>query len=275
MTAIAMFALSVAYLVYVLFGYPMLLGWLARRFARPVRRDEQPRPVSFIIAVRDGERWIERKLRSIVSLRYPKELMEIIVASDGSTDRTEEIARAFPVHPVRVLSLPPAGKGAALNAAIGAATNDILVLTDVRQDLEPGSLAILTSFYADPIVGAVSGELRIRSGSSQEEEHIGLYRRYENWIRSQLSAVDSIFGATGGNPCRRRKNAARMPGNFAVRAMASSRSGTSSNCSPAMAPRAETPVRRASIGAAAAGRSRITSITCAGSGRCSPNVCCS
>jgi cellulose synthase/poly-beta-1,6-N-acetylglucosamine synthase-like glycosyltransferase len=209
--ATAVFAASVAYMVYILFGYPALLGLLARRFAKPVRRDGELRSVSFIIAVRDGERWIERKLRSIVALDYPKELMEIIVASDGSSDRTEPIAAAFPDHPVRVLSLPPEGKGAALNAAIPVARNEILVLTDVRQDLEPDSLARMVSFYADPSVGAVSGELRIRSGATQQEEHIGLYRRYENWIRSKLSTLDSIFGATGSFYSMRRELAGVVP----------------------------------------------------------------
>jgi poly-beta-1,6-N-acetyl-D-glucosamine synthase len=211
MAALIVFGLSVAYMLYILFGYPALLGLLARRFAKPARRDSHLRTVSFIIAVRDGERWIERKLRSIVSLNYPKDLMEIIVASDGSVDRTEQIAAAFPDHEVRVLSLPPAGKGSALNAAIQSATNEILVLTDVRQDLEPDSLARMMSFYADPAVGAVSGELRIRSGATQQEEHIGLYRRYENWIRSQLSALDSIFGATGSFYSMRRELAGEIP----------------------------------------------------------------
>ena len=211
MTAVVIFALSAVYLLYILFGYPALLGWLARRFAKPARRDGQPRTVSFIIAVRDGEAWIERKLRSIVSLDYPKHLMEIIVASDGSTDGTERIAAAFPEHEVRVLPLPAAGKGAALNAAIQVARNEILVLTDVRQDLEPESVAHLVSFYADPSVGAVSGELRIRSGATLEEEHVSLYRRYENWIRSQLSALDSIFGATGSFYSMRRELAGAVP----------------------------------------------------------------
>jgi poly-beta-1,6-N-acetyl-D-glucosamine synthase len=211
MAALAVFVLSAAYMVYILFGYPALLGVLARKFAKPVKRDSRLRSVSFIIAVRNGERWIERKLRSIMGLHYPRELMEIIVASDGSTDETERIAAAFPEHPVRVLSLPEGGKGAALNAAIQTASNEILVLTDVRQDLEPDSLAHMISFYGDPKVGAVSGELRIRSGATQQEEHIGLYRRYENWIRSQLSAIDSIFGATGSFYSMRRELAVPVP----------------------------------------------------------------
>ena len=211
MAAVVVFSISVAYMLYILFGYPALLGVLARKFAKPTRRDSRLRSVSFIIAVRNGERWIERKLRSIINLHYPRELMEIIVASDGSTDETERIAAAFSEHPVRVLALPEGGKGSALNAAIQSAGNEILVLTDVRQDLEPDSLAHMISFYADPAVGAVSGELRIRSGATQQEEHIGLYRRYENWIRSQLSAMDSIFGATGSFYSMRRELAVPVP----------------------------------------------------------------
>ena len=85
----------------------------------------------------------------------------------------------------------------ALNAAIAKAQGEILVLTDVRQPLEPPSVARLMENFADPTVGVASGELLIRAGATQQEADIGLYRRFENWIRVSLSSIDSTFGATG------------------------------------------------------------------------------
>ena len=80
---------------YALFGYPLLLDWLARRADNPVHKDDKLRTVSFVIAVYNGEKFLERKLRTIFAQNYPRELMEILVISDGSTDRTDEIARSF------------------------------------------------------------------------------------------------------------------------------------------------------------------------------------
>jgi glycosyltransferase involved in cell wall biosynthesis len=137
--------------------------------------------------------------------------MEIIVASDGSTDRTEEIAASFQNVGVCLLRLPRGGKPAALNAAIPATTGEILVLTDVRQDLAPESVALLLENFADPAVGVASGELIIRHGKSQAEESIGIYWKYETFIRDRLSMVDSMFGATGPFYAIRRDLAIPIP----------------------------------------------------------------
>ena len=87
--AIAGFLFVAALLAYVFAGYPLLLGYLARRFAKPIQKREQFKTVSVLIAVHNGERFLAAKLDSVVALRYPKELLEILVLSDGSTDRTE------------------------------------------------------------------------------------------------------------------------------------------------------------------------------------------
>ena len=135
MDAVAAVALlaSAAGILYVLAGYPLWLGWLARRHARPVMKSDNVRPVSILLAVRNGAPWIRRKLDSILALDYPRDLLEIIVISDGSTDETEQIARSYDV---RVLRVPQGGKALALNAGFNQATGDILVFTDVRQPLD-------------------------------------------------------------------------------------------------------------------------------------------
>jgi cellulose synthase/poly-beta-1,6-N-acetylglucosamine synthase-like glycosyltransferase len=198
-------------MIYILAGYPLLLRWLARRRARPVQRQPNEPTLSLIIVVYNGERFLEAKLRSVLALEYPADRLEIIVASDGSTDRTEEIAARFAAQRVSLLRVPRGGKPAALNAAIGKAQGEILVLTDVRQPLEPQSVARLVENFADPDVGVVSGELLIRSGSSQDEADIGLYWRFETWMRDSLSSIDSMFGATGPFYAIRRSLAVPIP----------------------------------------------------------------
>jgi cellulose synthase/poly-beta-1,6-N-acetylglucosamine synthase-like glycosyltransferase len=203
--------LAAGFVVYVLFVYPLILGVLARLRPRPVRRAPFQPPVSIIVVVHNGARFIENKLRSILELQYPRDLMEIIVASDGSTDGTDALVEGFASSGVRLLPLPRGGKAAALNAAIPRATHEILVLTDVRQLLAPDSLAMLLENLADPEVGAASGELTILKGGGQEEAAVGLYWRYELWIRLRLSELDSIFGATGAYYAIRRSLTRQLP----------------------------------------------------------------
>jgi poly-beta-1,6-N-acetyl-D-glucosamine synthase len=198
-------------MIYVLAGYPLLLRWIARHRPRPVQRRTIEPSVSLIIAVYNGERFLEAKLQSVLELEYPAEKLEIIVASDGSTDRTDEIAERFAAQRVSLLRLPRGGKPAAVNAAIAKARGEILVLTDVRQPLEPPSVARLIENFADPSVGVASGELLIRAGASQEEADIGLYWRFETWMRESLSSVDSMFGATGPFYAIRRVLAVPIP----------------------------------------------------------------
>jgi len=211
MGAVAVFTGSLCVMVYVLFLYPVLLGCMARRAHNPVRRAPIRPPVSIIVAVYNGEAFIEDKLRSILALAYPREQLEVLVASDGSTDRTNSIVQSFASQGVRLLRLPRAGKSAALNAAIRIARGEILVLTDVRQLLAPDSVGFLVESFADPAVGTASGELMIREGATHQELDIGLYWRFEKWIRKSLSAIDSIFGATGAFYAIRRDLAVPIP----------------------------------------------------------------
>ena len=96
MLAWTLFALVALGLFYVLAGYPMLLAFEAKFFPKPIRRQQAHREtVTAIIAVRNGERWLANKLDSLLRQEYPQELLEIIVVSDGSTDRTEDIVRAY------------------------------------------------------------------------------------------------------------------------------------------------------------------------------------
>jgi biofilm PGA synthesis N-glycosyltransferase PgaC len=209
--ALAIVATCFSFIVYILFGYPLLLALITGRFERPIRRAPIQPSVSFLIAVRDGEEFLEAKLQSVLGLDYPRSLMEILVLSDGSTDRTEEIARRMASEGVRLLALPRAGKAAALTAGIQQATGELLVFTDVRQHLAPESLALLLENFADPTVGVASGALTILDPATHDEADTGLYWRYELWIRDHLSRIDSIFGATGAYYVMRRSLAVPIP----------------------------------------------------------------
>lgn len=206
---IALFSAALLFLFYVLLGYPVLL-WVAAKNEHPVRREPFEPSVSFIIAVHNGERYLARKLQSIAELDYPPHRIQIIVASDGSTDATAKIAREFAMHHVQVLALPRGGKSKALTAAMQQATGEILVFSDVRQLLAPDSLRRLMENFADPKVGVASAELVIRSGN-REQANVGLYWKYEFWLRLQLSRIDSIFGATGAYYGMRRSLSVPIP----------------------------------------------------------------
>ena len=209
---IALFLFSVAFCAYTVFGYPLLLGLLARWRGRPVRKAAWPASVSVILPVHNGERWIAAKLQSILALNYPAELVEILVVSDGSTDATGSIVGGFTDRAkIEFLAVPKGGKAAALNAALARASGEILFFTDVRQPLHSDSLANLVACFADPQVGVASGLLVIRAGASLEEASVGLYWKYEKWIRKQLSRLDSVLGATGCIYAMRHQLACPLP----------------------------------------------------------------
>jgi cellulose synthase/poly-beta-1,6-N-acetylglucosamine synthase-like glycosyltransferase len=211
MLAAAIFCGAAALCLYILAGYPLLLALIARVHPRPVSKSPQRKSVSAVIPVHNGARFLAAKLESLLALDYPHELLEILVVSDGSTDATSEIASRYAPRGVRLLSLERGGKCVALNAAIPQTHNEILLLTDVRQEVAPDSLQAMIDCFADPAVGAVSGDLIIRKGASHDAEDVGLYWRYETWIRNRLSEIDSIFGATGPFYALRRELAVPIP----------------------------------------------------------------
>jgi biofilm PGA synthesis N-glycosyltransferase PgaC len=195
---VVVFTATAAAIFYVLAGYPLFIALRARLSPKPVRKiDGHRQTVTVIVAVRNGARWLASKIESILAQDYPRDLLEILIVSDGSTDSTDQIAASYRDHGVRLLRVPAGGKPAALNAGALHAAGDLLFLTDVRQILQPDCLSRLVACMADPAVGVVSGDLRIAASPGEEERHTMLYWRYENWIRGNLAQLDSTIGATG------------------------------------------------------------------------------
>jgi biofilm PGA synthesis N-glycosyltransferase PgaC len=196
---------------YILVGYPLLLAWLADRFGKPIHKSPARKTVSILVAVYNGAAVIRPKLESIVALEYPKELLEVLVLSDGSTDGTNQIVREFASRGIQLIELPKAGKPAAISFGIARATGEILVSTDARQTLEPDSVTQLVACFSDPTVGAVSGDLPMRPDQSEEQGSTSLYWVIERWIRKNLGRLDSTFGTTGPFYAMRRALAPPMP----------------------------------------------------------------
>jgi len=213
------FWIAAALIGYSYLGYPAWL-WLRSRWSpRPVRRgfvESSAAPaVSAVMVVRNEEAVIARKLENLLTLDYPQAKLDVVVVSDGSSDRTPAIladyARdsALPTGaPTRVRTLLKAvsqGKAAGLNDAIKLASGEVLLFTDARQQIESGALRLLLENFADLDVGAASGELMLGDPTSGETgKGMGLYWRIEKKIRELESASGSVAGATGAIYCARR-----------------------------------------------------------------------
>lgn len=204
--------LALGTVAYVLIGYPLLLAVMPYKRRPLVEKNlDYLSTVSVIMAVYNGAEFVKAKLESILTLDYPRELLQIIVVSDGSSDGTEEIVRGFSERGVQLLVIPHSGKATALNAAFAESTGDILFFTDVRQMLDRGALRHLVANLADPTIGAVTGEMRLAKGSAGEQADMDLYWRYEVWARRQHSSIDSLFTTTGCIYAMRRSLAGPLP----------------------------------------------------------------
>jgi cellulose synthase/poly-beta-1,6-N-acetylglucosamine synthase-like glycosyltransferase len=212
MIAWVMLLTGAAIALYILIGYPVLLAAVRFKPGPAVRKDLGYAPaVTAIVAVYNGAAQIRAKLDSILALDYPKDRLEIIVVSDGSTDATESIAKEYGDRGVQLIAAPHRGKATALNLAFERASSELLFFTDVRQPLDPMALRHLAANFADPTVGAVTGELRLLKGEAGEQADMDLYWRYEVWAREKQSRIDSIFTATGCIYAMRRELAKPLP----------------------------------------------------------------
>ena len=185
---------SVGLLVYTHLGYPALLWLLTwpRRDQDEVVGAAEPPSVSLIVAAHDEETSIAPWVRASLALDYPRERLEVVVVSDGSTDRTVELATDAGAD--LVLEVPRGGKVAALNAAVERARGEVLAFSDANSTWEPEALRRLVARFADPRIGYVCGQLRLEGPAGENQE--GLYWRYEMAARALESR---LAGVTAGN----------------------------------------------------------------------------
>lgn len=213
---------SAAVIAYVYAGYPVCLAlwsWVVRAFNRADAPDAaeggaagvQLPGVSVIIAARNEAARLPDRIENLLQSDYPLDRLQIIVSSDGSTDRTPEVLAPYRSR-IELLTLPPAGKAQALNAAVARARHPILVFADARQRFAPDAIRRLVQPFSRLSVGAVSGELVLDcegvnssdGAGSTIGDGIGLYWRYEKWLRRHESIVGSTLGVTGAIYAMRR-----------------------------------------------------------------------
>lgn len=193
------FWLSLAVCVYIYFGYPALLWVLSKVRPRPVReRDVFPR-ATFVIPAYNEERNIAAKIENTLALDYPPEQLEVLVVSNGSTDRTNEIVRSYEDARVRLIALEEPGKMGALNEGARSATGEILIFTDADFLLDTHSLKVIARKFADREVGGVCGARKpgVKREGDATGEGEGLYGRWDKWQKVRESEIGSVFAADG------------------------------------------------------------------------------
>jgi glycosyltransferase involved in cell wall biosynthesis len=178
-------------------GYPLAAAALARVRARPVRKGEIEPTVTVVVAAHNEEDVIAQRVENLLAQCYPPERLEVVVASDGSTDGTDEIVATLTQYDprVRLLQCPRAGKVATQNRAVRETSGEIVAFSDANARWEPDALALLVRNFADPDVAYVCGGHRYDSADGTNRE--STYWRYESWVRSSESALGSITGGIG------------------------------------------------------------------------------
>jgi poly-beta-1,6-N-acetyl-D-glucosamine synthase len=186
--------------LYVYVGYPVLLGLIGLFVRKRSSQAQTVEPkVSLVIPAYNESKVIREKIENSLRIDYPSDRLEIIVASDGSTDGTNNIAQEYEHRGIKLIGLQPrAGKISVLNRAIPAATGQIIVLCDANVMFLPNALRRLVRHFTDSTVGAVSGDVRIASEDAPFGESEGLYYKYERFIQLQESALGSTVTVDGG-----------------------------------------------------------------------------
>jgi len=189
-----------ATIVYVYLGYPLVIVLLSKLYRRGIKVGNFEPSITILIAAYNEEVCIRKTIENKLDLNYPRERMEIIVISDASTDRTDEIVREFSGGCVRLIRQEPRnGKTAALNRAVPEAAGDILVFSDANSLYEKDALSHLLKNFHDPEVGYVTGKMVYANpDGAMIGDGCSSYMRYENFLRQYETKVGSVVGVDGG-----------------------------------------------------------------------------
>ena len=198
---------SLLTIFYIYIGYPMVVTFFASIFKRRVMAGVYHPTVTILIAAYNEERSIRSTLENKLALNYPNDKFEVLVVSDGSTDRTDEIVREYAARGVRLIRQEPRqGKTSGLNRAVPEAHGEVLVFSDANSIYEPGALTKLVESFSDPTVGYVTGKMIYHNpDGSGIGDGCSAYMKYENFLRKMETDIGSIVGVDGGIDAVRRK----------------------------------------------------------------------
>jgi cellulose synthase/poly-beta-1,6-N-acetylglucosamine synthase-like glycosyltransferase len=202
----AVFWLSAGAIAWTHAGYPLAAAALARRRPRPVRKADLTPRVTVVVAAHNEESVIERRVENLLALDYPPDRLQVVVASDGSEDGTEQAVRALAAADarVRIAGRPRAGKVAAQDAVVAETDSEIVAFSDANSLWARDALRRLVRSFADPQVGYVCGRLELERPEGTSREPV--YWRYELWIRESESSLGSITSGNGAIYAVRRED---------------------------------------------------------------------
>lgn len=194
-----LFWLSAGLIGYTYAGFPALVLARGRLRPRPHREEPVTPTVSIVIAARNEEASIGGKLDNLAALDYPAERLEVLIASDGSEDGTNELVAARAHDQLRLVDLPRGGKAATLNAAVAQARGDILVFSDANSMFAPDAVRRLVAPFADPEVGGVAGDQRYVADGGEAAVAGGerSYWSLDRAIKLAESRGGHVISATG------------------------------------------------------------------------------
>lgn len=201
MIGLIIFWSAVVLIVYTYIGFPLGVVLRGLFWGRPYKHDEPDIPpfVSIVISAYNEAGSIGAKLDNILSLEYPRDCLEVIIASDGSTDGTDAIVKQYKEYGVKLLSLPRVGKAAALNAAVNAAGGEIIVFSDANSMYKTDAIQQLVRPFGDPKVGGVAGNQIYKAegsgGSSSDGERA--YWNFDRMLKQFQGKSGNTLAATG------------------------------------------------------------------------------
>jgi cellulose synthase/poly-beta-1,6-N-acetylglucosamine synthase-like glycosyltransferase len=195
----AIFWATIALIAYAYVVYPLLLAILLPMCSSPIQPRRDGPSVALLITANDEASVIEAKLANSLACDYPRERLQIVVASDGSVDATNALVSRYASRGVQLLAFAERrGKMAAMNRAVEEIDADIVVMTDANVMLRPDALTHLVAAFSDPTVGAASADVVLQGARAALDWSEDLYYRYERWLQRAESRMGSMVGVDGG-----------------------------------------------------------------------------
>ncbi len=201
--------------IYAYVGYPLLIWVLSRVFGtkrrRPELADSDLPHITLLVAAFNEESMIRIRIENALQMDYPAGKLEIVIASDGSNDGTNDIVRSYAHRGVRLLAYERRrGKAAVLNDAIPSLRGSIVILSDANTFTDPQAARLLTPWFADPAIGAVCGKL-VLTDPQYGRNVDGLYWKYETFLKMCESRLGALLGSNGGIYALRKSVYAKIP----------------------------------------------------------------